>query len=115
MTGRLIYIKLNNIIHLLKQMKRNDFFQDFNVKNNDIQLLKNKSIKSLTFEEYNIEYEDEESINNTIGLNEIVVQDLSKTNYMFNKAGCGISNDEANLIGITMNQKLRLGKFKNIR
>jgi len=48
-------------------------------------------------------------------VDEINIQDLSKFNYMFNKAGCGITNDEAHLIGITMNQMSQLRKFKNIR
>lgn len=48
-------------------------------------------------------------------LDKINVQDLSKINNMFNKAGCGITNDEAHLIGITIDQMSQLGKFKNIR
>lgn len=48
-------------------------------------------------------------------LDEINVQDLSKINNMFNKAGCGLTNDEAHLIGITIDQMSQLGKFKNIR
>ncbi|XP_025208612.1 radial spoke head protein 4 homolog A-like [Melanaphis sacchari] len=48
-------------------------------------------------------------------VNEINVQDLSKINYVFNKAGCGITNDEAHLIGITMDQMSQLEKFKSIR
>jgi hypothetical protein len=48
-------------------------------------------------------------------VDEINVQNLSKINYMFNKAGCGITNDEAHLIGITMDQMSQLQKFKSIR
>ncbi|XP_026819794.1 radial spoke head protein 6 homolog A-like [Rhopalosiphum maidis] len=48
-------------------------------------------------------------------VDEISVQDLSKMNYMFNKAGCGITNDEAHLIRITMDQMSQLQKFKSIR
>lgn len=64
--------------------------------------------------EYENEYEDS-GIIHPVELEEISVQDLSQINYMFNKAGCGIRDDEANLIGITMDQMSRLGKFKNIR
>ncbi|XP_022171447.1 radial spoke head protein 4 homolog A-like [Myzus persicae] len=48
-------------------------------------------------------------------IDEINVQDLSKSNNMFNKAGCGITNDESHLIGITIDQMSQLGKFKSIR
>jgi len=48
-------------------------------------------------------------------MDEIKVQDLSKINSIFNKAGCGITNDEVHLIGITIDQMSQLGKFKNIR
>jgi len=48
-------------------------------------------------------------------IDDINVQDLSKINNMFNKAGCGITNDESHLIGITMDQMSQLGKFKSIR
>jgi len=48
-------------------------------------------------------------------IDEINVQDLSKINNIFNKAGCGITNDESHLIGITIDQMSQLGKFKNIR
>lgn len=64
--------------------------------------------------EYENDYEDSDIIR-PVELEEISVQDLSQINYMFNKAGCGIRDDEANLIGITMDQMSRLGKFKNIR
>lgn len=64
---------------------------------------------------YEGEGEDESDVNNTNESNEMRVQNLAKINYMFNKAGCGMTNDEVNLIGITMNQLSRLEKFKNIR
>lgn len=64
--------------------------------------------------EYENEYEGD-GISRPVELEEITVQDLSRSNYMFNKAGCGIRDDEANLIGMTMDQMSRLGKFKNIR
>jgi len=48
-------------------------------------------------------------------IDNINVQDLSKINNIFNKAGCGITDDEAHLIGITINQMSQQGKFKSIR
>lgn len=64
-------------------------------------------------EEYESEYQQD--LEEPVNSEEVIVQDLSKTNYMFNKAGCGITNEEANLIGMTMDQMSRLNKFKNIR
>lgn len=64
---------------------------------------------------YEGENEFEEDIYYSEKSNEVIVQDITKINYMFNKAGCGLTNDEANLIGITMNEMSHLEKFKNIR
>ncbi|KAF0764875.1 radial spoke head protein 6 A-like [Aphis craccivora] len=70
-------------------------------------------ISSISYE-YEVEAEYDDTQHNE-DVDEINVQDLSKSNYMFNKAGCGLTNDEAHLIGITMDQMSQLEKFKNIR
>lgn len=79
----------------------------------------NKSIKDIYFEESFIGYEGEgeyeNDANNANKSNNITVQDLAKINYVFSKAGCGMTNDEVSLIGITMNQLSHFKKFKNIR
>lgn len=64
-------------------------------------------------EEYENEYQQE--LEELVDFDEVILQDLSKTNYMFNKAGCGITNEEASLIGMTMDQMSHQNKFKNIR
>lgn len=67
---------------------------------------------------YGYEVEDEaeyDDMKYNDEVDEIYVQNLSKINYAFNKAGCGITNDEAHLIGITMDQMSQLKKFKSIR
>ncbi|XP_050426671.1 radial spoke head protein 6 homolog A-like [Adelges cooleyi] len=43
------------------------------------------------------------------------VQELSTSNKAFNKAGCGLTVEEAETIGATMDQMSRSGKLKNIR
>ncbi|VVC44774.1 Radial spokehead-like protein [Cinara cedri] len=66
--------------------------------------------------QYEVENEYEENVvKKTNEFDRIVIQDLSKINYLFNKVGCGITNDEAYLIGITINQMSNQDKFKNIR
>lgn len=64
---------------------------------------------------YEVENEYEDDLKNFMDPNETIVQDLSKINYIFNKAGCGLTNDEVMLIGITMDQMSQSEKFKNIR
>lgn len=65
--------------------------------------------------EYEVENEYEDNLKNIVESNETIVQDLSKVNHMFNKAGCGLTNDEAMLIRVTMDQMSHSEKFKNIR
>lgn len=64
---------------------------------------------------YEVENEYEDDLKNVMDPNDTIVQDLSKINYIFNKAGCGLTNDEVMLIGITMDQMSQSEKFKNIR
>lgn len=56
---------------------------------------------------------------NTISSNnyyvDVQVQNLWEINYMLNKAGCGLPIDEVSLILLTMNEMVKLNKFKNIR
>lgn len=75
--------------------------------------MREHKISSISYE-YEVEAEYDDTQHNE-DVDEINVQDLSKINYMFNKAGCGLTNDEAHLIGITMDQMSLLEKFKSIR
>lgn len=92
-------------------------FQYPKIQNEDDQLLEGKTCNLFNDnnEEYEIEHEYEEKRVNVEKPYKTLVQDLSKANYMFAKIGHGITNDEANLIVITMDQMSRLGKFKSIR
>jgi len=47
--------------------------------------------------------------------NETAVQDLSLANYMFNKAGCGVTNDETYFIETVMNHLSNRVNFKSVR
>lgn len=89
------------------------------VQNLEYPVLEDKTINNIFYEEENFGYgeenEDEDHIKNYEHLNAVIAQDLSQINYMFNKAGCGITTDEINLIKITIVQMSHLGKFKNIR
>lgn len=90
-------------------------FQDNKMKNKENSYFEDKE-SNLSYEEemgYEVENEYEDNLKNES--NETIVQDLSKINHMFSKAGCGLTNDEVMLIGITMDQMSRLEKFKNIR
>lgn len=71
--------------------------------------------ENLEYNNYEGEHDYEEDTNDTLQFDEITVQDFSRANYMFNKAGCGLTSTEVNLIEITINQMISLGKIKNIR
>lgn len=84
-------------------------FQDVPVINKE-----DTTINLFSYEKDLAEYEDN-PMEITNESDQIVIQDLTKINYLFNKAGCGIPHDEAYLIGLTMSQMTNQDKFKNIR